>query len=267
MICLFSFCIASESYAANRLHYTSLDQVPAVLWNRLAGEKIFFAHQSVGFNIIDGLKGVMEKNPAICLHFVEGNDVALFDQPVFAHSRIGKNTIPETKIDQFKELLQQGIGEMADIAILKLCYVDVTGRTDVDALFDRYQEMVKEIKKQFPSLTLIHCTVPLKTVRTTWKTHLKNLLGRDAWEYADNIKRNEYNSLMLQYYEGKEPVFDIARYESLCSEDTMTSFTAKGQEYLAMNPACSSDGGHLSSAGKKVVAEKFLLFLAEEMLQ
>ena len=97
----------------------------------------------------------------------------------------------------------------------------------------------------------------------SWKTKAKILLGKEPWEFADNIKRNQFNKVLLQEYHGKEPVFDIAGYEATILEGRTTRFEFQGKEYLAMNPDFSSDGGHLNEFGRKVIAEKFLLFLAE----
>lgn len=64
---------------------------------------------------------------------------------------------------------------------------------------------------------------------------------------------------------GKEPVFDIAGIEAVQDNGKKTLFKFKGIEYLAMNPKYSSDGGHLNSTGSKIVAQAFLIFLANIM--
>ena len=37
-------------------------------------------------------------------------------EDVFAHSRVGKNVDPESKINEFEKFLDQGIGKNIDIA-------------------------------------------------------------------------------------------------------------------------------------------------------
>ena len=103
--------------------------------------------------------------------------------------------------------------------------------------------------------------MPLRTQAITWKIRLKLLLGQNVWEFEDNVKRNEYNRLLLAEYKGKEPVFDIARLEATAPNERLTRFQYHDDEYLAVNPEYSDDGGHLNKVGRKIIAENLLLFL------
>ncbi len=42
----------------------SIKGVPAETWQKLSQKKIYFGHQSVGNNIIDGIKDIMKENPS-----------------------------------------------------------------------------------------------------------------------------------------------------------------------------------------------------------
>ena len=120
-----------------------------------------------------------------------------------------------------------------------------------------------QLKKRFQDMIIIHFTVPLKVTKTTWKTWIKKILRKEEiWEYDDNIKRNEYNKMLLKKYKGKEPVFDIARIQSTLPDGTRSSFTKGGRTYYSMAPEYSYDGGHLNEKGRKIVAEQLLIFLA-----
>ena len=54
-------------------------------------EKIYFGHQSVGFNIMAGVKDLMKGNPQIKLNIVETTNESDFKVGLFAHSRVGEN--------------------------------------------------------------------------------------------------------------------------------------------------------------------------------
>ncbi len=99
--------------------------------------------------------------------------------------------------------------------------------------------------------------------KTSIKTWIKKIIGKkDIWEYDDNIKRNQYNQLLKEYYEGKEPVFDLAKIESTYPDGKRCTFEKDGKTYYSLVSEYTSDGGHLNEKGRKIVAEKLLVFLA-----
>ena len=256
-------CGKGEKMEQKKVTYTSIQQIPEATWKKLSEKKIFFGHQSVGFNIIDGIKDVMKEYPAIKLNIVETNDPGEFDKPVFEHSRAGKNIDPESKCDAFAEYLRNGIGKKADIAFLKFCYVDVRANSDVQKVFDYYKKTIESLEKEYPDVTFVHFTVPLTVTKTSIKTWIKKIIGKkDIWEYDDNIKRNEYNDLLRKYYSGKEPVFDIAEIESTYPDGKRCTFSKDGKTYYSLVPEYTNDGGHLNEKGRKIVAEKLLVLLA-----
>ena len=87
------------------------------------------------------------------------------------------------------------------------------------------------------------------------------LLNRYLFDYAENAKRNDFNKLLKQTYEDKEPIFDIALIESTYPDGKEYTYTRKGQRYNSMVPEYSSDGAHLNEIGRKRVAEALLLTL------
>ena len=243
--------------------YSSLKKVPDAVWEKLSKEKIYFGHQSVGFNIIDGIKDLMKENPKIRLNIVETKDGSDFGAGIFAHSRIGKNVDPEAKIKDFTKLIDEQLGGKANAAALKFCYVDMSAKTNVQKVFADYTRAVEELEKKYPHMTIIHFTEPLTTSKTTWKTWIKKIIGKkEIWEYDDNIKRNEYNELLRQKYKGKEPIMDIAEIESTYPDGTRCTFKKDGKTYYSMVPEYTTDGGHLNEIGRKKAAEQFLLLLA-----
>jgi hypothetical protein len=91
---------------------------------------------------------------------------------------------------------------------------------------------------------------------------LKNLIGKkEIWEFATNVKRNEYNSMLLNEYQGTDPIVDIAKIESTKPDGSRQSFKYNKKIYYSLVPEYTYDNGHLNEVGRKLVAEKLLLVL------
>ena len=263
---IFFVCVPnSQVVAGGSMKYLKIKDVPTEKWQELAEKIIYFGHQSVGNNIIAGLQDIINDHPEIHLNIVESRK---WDSKkgAFIHSRIGVNRKPDTKITDFVQVINQELGMTPDVAFLKFCYVDAHDSINVDDLFRHYKEAMAVLKIEHPDLKIIHFTMPLRVQEITWKIRIKLKLGKNVWEFEDNVKRNKYNKLLLAEYTGKEPVFDIARFEASTPGGKLVKFAYKGDEYLAVNPAYSDDGGHLNKVGRKIIAENLLLFLVNELL-
>ena len=253
------------SMSDQKYTYESLEKVTDAAWENLSQKKIYFGHQSVGNNIIDGIEMLVKLNPSIKLNIAKTTDKADFSRGIFAHSLIGGNTNPQSKVADFVKNLDSGIGTTAEAAGLKFCYIDFNGRTDAQKLFGEYKKSIDEIKKKYPNLTIIHFTVPLLKVQSGPKAWVKKILGRTLDGTVDNIKRLEYNALLEKEFAGKDPIFDISKAESTYPDGRRETFIKDGKTYFAMVPAYTNDGGHLNENGKKVVAEQFLLFMVKNL--
>lgn len=241
---------------------TTVTDITDPTWKKLSEKRIYFGHMSVGFNIVEGLKDIMKENPRIDLQIVETSDPTMFEKPIFAHSRNGKNHDPKSKVDNFVFSIDHGIGNKADFAFFKFCFVDITATTDVKEVFTYYREKMKELKDEYPKTIFIHVTVPLTTVQRGSKAFIKKIIGRPIDGYADNGKRNEFNDLLRKEYEGKAPIFDLAKLESVKLDGGYVTFTKDGKSVFAMNPEFTSDGGHLNETGRKIIARSLLILLA-----
>jgi hypothetical protein len=259
-------CSGGGEMETPKITYKSLNDIPDSAWEALSKKKIYFGHQSVGFNIIDGIQDLKKDYPKIKLNIVETSDPKDFNAGIFGHSRVGKNKEPDSKTADFLGFLENGIAKQADAAALKFCYVDVTADTDVQKVFDGYVQTTDALKAKYPNLKLIHFTVPLKTINTSWKTWLKKTMGKtDIWEYTENVKKNQYNDLMIAKYKGKEPVVDIAAIESTKPDGSRNTYDYDGKTYYVMVPEYTYDGGHLNEDGRKRVAAAFLVTLVNEI--
>ncbi len=251
--------------AKDMIEFKKIEDVPIEKWEQLANKRIYFGHQSVGFNIIDGIEKVLSLHPSIKLSIVETRKDDLINKGIFAHFRVGENRNPFTKINDFVNVIDNELDKAPDIAFLKFCYVDVPDNVAVYKLFELYKAKTEALKKNHPNLNIVHFTMPLKTQHFSWKSKLKNFIGKESWELAENIKRNNYNKLLLEEYKGRQPIFDIASYEATLQNGSQAVFKYKGEQFLYMQDSYSSDGGHLNSLGAQVIAEQLLIFLAESL--
>jgi hypothetical protein len=217
---------------------------------------------SVGFNIISGVEDVLKENSKLRLSIVETNNPADFNRPLFAHSRVGKNHEPLSKIKGFSTFMENGIGEKADVAFVKFCFVDIYAPTDAQKVFGEYKASMAELRKKYPQVTFVHVTGPLTIVQSGWKAFIKKIIGRPIDGYQDNIQRDGFNELLRKEYKGKEPIFDLAVLESTLPDGSRTTFTKDRKEYPYLVPEYTKDGGHLNEKGRKIVAEQLLIFLA-----
>jgi lysophospholipase L1-like esterase len=240
-----------------------VSNVPAEDWSRLASKRILFGHQSVGANILQGVAEVAKDVPAIRLNVVEASSPSGSQDVCLLHFKAGQNEQPLTKVDDFVRFVDASSGAPPDIAFLKFCYIDANARTDVRAVFDHYRSAFAALRSRHPQTTFVHLTMPLRVVQTGWRVPVKNLIGRPIGGYADNAKRNEFNELLRAEYAGKEPVFDLAGIESTRADGSRVAFTTGGRTYQALAPEYTNDGGHLNEMGRRVVAGRLLVFLAE----
>ncbi len=71
------------------------------------------------------------------------------------------NEDPISKIEAFAKTIEAGVGDHAEVAFFKFCYIDFKQDTDVDKVFDRYQSTMSRLKASYPKTTFAHMTVPL----------------------------------------------------------------------------------------------------------
>lgn len=222
--------------------------------DKIISKKIYFGHQSVGNNIISGCKELLglQFKPLDINNYDNFNPENSF----FAHNCIGKNYKPITKCDDFANVVINKLRGNVDIAAMKFCYVDINSKTDVGALLDYYSKTIERIHSEFPNIKIVHITIPL-TSNHGFKNKLKILIKGDS-----NILRNKYNNMLKEKYTN-EPVFDLAKIESIRPDGSETNYIKGKNIVYILAPDYTDDGGHLNSIGGKKVAERFLYFLSQ----
>jgi hypothetical protein len=255
-----------ETTMSNTITGESLDTVSGAAWEKLAGKRIFFGHQSVGMNILDGVDVLLKEHPALRLNIVKYADPSMFDSPVFAHAEVGRNGDPKSKCEAFEQVLETGVGSRADIAFFKFCYMDFSNDAEVLQTFETYQAMIRRVEQKYPNLTLVHVTVPLTREETglvaSVKKWIKKVLGQKSGGSYANVGREKLNDLFRKTYGKNDPLFDLAAIESTSPSGEPVTFRHEGKMYPSLYPGYTSDGGHLNENGKRVLAQRLLLFLA-----
>lgn len=230
----------------------------------LSRKRIYFGHQSVGYNLLEGLAEVLREYPDAKIGIVELNaNGSPTEAYGILHSKIGKNGNPFRKIQAFNRIvLEGGEGTRWDVAFFKFCYVDFYEGVNVEEIFDAYRKNIAEIQAKRPDLLLVHMTVPLTTGKVTPKEWVKSILGRKEIEYMGNINRNRFNELLRAEYGGKALIFDLAWIENIRPDGKRATFESGGRTYERLAGEYTDDGGHLNKDGRVRAGRRFLEFLA-----
>jgi len=227
---------------------------------KVSRTRVFFGHQSVGMNILEGVSSVYAAHgmtaPPIGEGAAPGQDGGFID-----HGFIGENGKPLLKIQDFAAKLRAGLGERVDVAMMKLCYVDITSGTDVQAVFDAYRTTMVALQREFPHVTFIHASVPL-TTEPGLLSKVKSLLTGRGGSAADNAARERFNALIRHQF-AADHLFDLAAAESTAPDGGRVAGTQGGQRYYALYDGYAADSGHLNAEGARVIATAWLTAIAQ----
>ena len=240
-----------------------IHDVPSAQWQQLAKSKIFWGHQSVGSNIIGGLQELLSANAQIPLKVEAVKQPYTLAIGTLSHDHVGTNGDPSSKIKDFVRIVEGGVGAQVDTAFFKFCFIDFNGKTDVQQVCTEYKKALQGLKAKYPAIQFMHATVPLVKVETGPKAWVKKILGRTLDGTKDNVKRHEFNEMLRAEYSGKDPIFDIAKYESTRPDGSRETFELDGKRYFALVPAYTSDGGHLNTLGSRYLASELLFVLVD----
>jgi hypothetical protein len=172
----------------------------------LQKSRIFFGHKSVGYNIIDGIKDLMNEAQKNNINIIEFDQNQNLPEYYFLHSQVGNNGEPDKKCDDFLNILNMDMLNQLDVAFLKFCYVDVQAQSDVQTIFNYYKITMDSVQKEYPDLRLVHVTIPLTILQSGWKATLKKIIGREVSGFSANIKRNQFNDLIREHYHNEPPI-------------------------------------------------------------
>lgn len=225
-------------------------------WDRFKQLHIAFGHQSVGNNLLAGVR-TLAKEQNIELPIADSAVVG--DAVVIRQFAIGQNGDPVSKLDAFRAALAQGAGAYATVAEMKFCFIDFPPSVDPKALAANYIRQTNELAAQYPHIVFIATTAPLTTIQTGPKAWLKRLQGKQPSGYAENSRRYEFNQTLRSHYGNSQTLFDLAAIESLHGA---SSFVVDNKTVETLPPAITDDGGHLNDAGQRLLASAWIRHLS-----
>lgn len=241
-----------------------LEQVSEEQWRELGSRRVFFGHQSVGDNVLDGVAAVLADRPELPLRVMgvpSGGEVG--PEPGLYHAKVGRNGDPESKLVEFARLVRGATGAGPVVALVKFCYVDVGPGTDGAALFETYRKSVEALRESHAMLTMVHVTLPLMGDRGAL-FHLRTLV-RGNGARSDrrlNHERHRFNERLRETYGGRDAIFDLALAESTRTDGSAVTVRYAGTDVPILAHEWSLDGGHLNAAGSRRAAEALLVTLA-----
>jgi len=205
---------------------------------KIAQLKWFFAHASVGSNMMDGVSDLRSSDKA--LYAFEG--ISAEKRPptstqggvIYEHNR--GNPGWKAKFDGFESCVSNGWHyPTINVAMNKLCYIDQ------HASFKYYLHSMTNLEAAFPETVIVYATMPLMT---------------DA--DADNFLRNAFNERLREWTRANGRVlFDIADIESHDSSGKLCTFQYRNKTCQKLCDSYTKDGGHLNEVGRQLVAKGF----------
>ena len=230
---------------------------PAEL-QRVAGLRVVFAHQSVGNNILDGVRAISARENVPLRIDNARSDAST--APGIVHFMVGENGKPESKIADFTKTLGAKPFGNVDVALMKFCFVDFDVDTDPKKLAADYENAIDTLQREQPATRFVAVTVPLETLQTGVRAWLKRALGREPGGYESNARRYAFNEEIRKHYAPAQ-LFDLARAESSAG-GTANTYAVGGINAEALDPAFSADGAHLNKDGEVAVASELIRALA-----
>jgi hypothetical protein len=224
--------------------------------------KVFFGHQSVGMNLLDAVSGVYAAHgvtpPPVELDAVQPDR----DGGHIGHAFIGENEKPWLKIQDFAAKMRSDVGQWADVALMKLCYVDITYGMDTGALFALYRETLTALEREFPKVAFVHITVPLMMEQGHLSKLKSRLTGNTRYGPAENVARERLNARIRREYAGGR-LLDLAAIESTRPDGSRAVGRYQGQRYYHLHGGYASDSGHLNGEGARIAATAWLRSISQ----
>ena len=215
----------------------------------LAGVRIFFGHQSVGDNILQGVSELLVHQPdALTIEMLTGTAALESAIPSTAagaaarvtrsaprqpaalvHAKIGRNEDPSSKCDDFRRIIDQGLAGPVDVALFKFCYIDIHPGTNVEALATTYISCLDGLAQSHPETVFLPVTVPLRQTPGGPGVWARQLLGRTNQTKVANARRYAFNQQLRTRYAGR-PLFDLAAAEATGAERPARNVRAGGHD-------------------------------------
>jgi hypothetical protein len=234
----FTYAVGTVPVMVGAREAQAVTSLPRSATSRIGLLRAFFAHASVGDNMMSGITSLHAAAPTSypLVRVSSGGTppTATTNGAIYDYQR--GNPGWQAKVDGFGEYVSNGWrAGRVNYALNKFCYIDQ------DADLDYYLAAMQGLETTFPHTVFVYMTIPLMTSPD-----------------SDNYLRNVFNDGLRSWVQQHSRVlFDVADIEA---HDT------NGLEYTYIwnHRACqqlwtnySSDGGHLNTLGSRQVALGF----------
>jgi hypothetical protein len=225
---------AGSSKIIDRTNFNQIETANSAALQKLAKLRVFFAHASVGGNMVQGLQALNQADSSrYPLTIAQGGaSTGSPGTPGTLYEFDRGNPGQAAKISQFAESVNSGwASPNVDVVISKFCYIDP------DADFDAYTSSMQALERAHPGTVVVYATIPICSDQSNDQREVFNEKLR-AWCKAN-----------------KKPLLDIADIEAGQADGTARVYSSGGKSVRQMVEGYTSDGGHLNDAGAKRVAE------------
>jgi hypothetical protein len=216
-------------------------QVTPATREKLSRTAFYFAHASVGGNMLSGLDALNKENPQryplVARSAGKGPEGRFEGGVVYQDDR--GNPGWRGKVDHFRKRVDEAWNGPGLVVLDKFCYID----PDADA--GVYLQSMSDLERRHPDTVVVYATVPL-------------VGGEDR----NNVKRQAFNEQVRRFVRERGGVlFDIADIEAHDPAGRPRVFGADATP--ALYDAYTNDGGHLNAEGARRVALGFYALAAE----
>ena len=220
----------------NHTNFDWYDSQSQEVFDKVADLKIYFAHASVGANIMVGFATLHNADPS---KYPLAQNAAGESPPaqttngiIYEHDR--GNPGWSTKVKDFEAYVQNGWHyPNVDICINKFCWIDQ------DAKLATYRDSMVALEADFPDTKFVYFTMPYSTGTNT-----------------NAVLRAKFNSELRYWIEeqNNKLLFDLADIESHDPGGVQQTFTYQNKDYENMYPEYTFDEGHLNDEGERRAA-------------
>ncbi len=245
----FLLLACSPCYAANVIvnhyNYNHYNSVSADVRTSVSGQKVFFAHASVGGNIVAGMESLHEDDGSLYMLQNTSTDSSppeSTEEGVFYDYDRG-NPGWEEKVTDFATYISNGWhASTVNVAINKFCYIDA------DADWETYRDSMESLESTYSGTIFVYMTMPLKTDENS----------EDGW------LRQQFNENLRNWIDSQDGKYllDIADIEAHNVDGTESTSSWEGNAYQTLQSGYTSDGGHLNEEGRLKMARSMYSLLA-----
>ena len=206
------------------------------VFENVAGLRIFFAHASVGSNVLDGVAGLNSldsmKYPLRQEKSGSNPPATTSDGVIYEYPRGNPGWLK--KIKDFAVYIENGWNVPAvDVVMNKFCYIDQ------EAEWEIYRDSMIALENQYPDTRFIYWTMPVTTSGG-----------------SDTVLRSKFNQNLREWVKIRQGkvLFDIADIEAWSPDGQQQIIVSEGQDCQQLYARYTSDGGHLNDEGARRVA-------------